>query len=126
MSVRRDPLVSLQDVAKAAGHIADHISGLDEETFLADLKTRQAVERCFINIGEGLNRLERAAPELAARIPDLRNAVGFRNILAHDYDDVELETIWDAALHNAPILKRTVESLISELEKAAAAAGKNR
>ncbi len=113
MSVRRDPLVSLQDVAKAAGYIADHINGPDEETFLADLKTRQAVERCFINIGEGFNRLE-------------RNAVGFRNILAHDYDDVELETIWDAALHNAPILKRTVESLISELEKAAAATGKNR
>ena len=121
MSAARDPLVSLRDAAEAAGHIADHIAGLDEEAFLRDLKTRQAVERCFINIGEALNRLAHASPELAARIPDLRAAIAFRHILAHHYDDVETDTVWDVAHRNVPVLKRAVEYPISELDRAAAA-----
>ncbi len=117
----RDPLFALQDIADSAEAIANYTAGLDEEAFLADAMRRDAVERRFMAIGEALSRLDRAAPELAARIPMLRKAVGFRNILAHDYDDVDSEIVWSAALHSLPELRRTVESLISELDKASAA-----
>jgi uncharacterized protein with HEPN domain len=53
-----------------------------------------AVERQFQIIGEALNRLSQAAPELAARITDLRRAVGMRNVLIHAYRRVDDDAVW--------------------------------
>ena len=118
MPLPRDPLFALQDIAESAEAIADYTAGVDEEAFFADPMRRDAVERRFMTIGEALTRLERAAPELAARLPMLRKAVGFRNILAHDDDDIDFEIVQSAALHHLPELRRTVETLLAELDSA--------
>jgi uncharacterized protein with HEPN domain len=44
---------------------------------------RAAVERKFEVVGEALGQLARLDPELAARIPDYRRIIAFRNILIH-------------------------------------------
>ena len=77
-----------------------------------------AVGMCFITLGNALNRLESASPELAARLPELRDAIGFRNIPAYDYEAVEPEMVWRIACDGLPELKRKALSLISELEAA--------
>ena len=50
---------------------------------------RSAVERQFEIVGEALSQLAKAAPELAAQIPDLPRIVAFRNILRHGYAVVD-------------------------------------
>lgn len=76
-----DPRAFLWDAADAAAAVATFIAGRAREDYLADRMLRSAVERQCEILGEALNRLSRAAPELAARIPQLASAVAFRNLL---------------------------------------------
>ena len=70
----------------------------------------------------GITRLSRDAPETAARIPERGQAIGLRNYLAHEYDSIDLMTVWDTAVRDLPELRQTAGKLLSELESAAAAA----
>ena len=67
-------------------------------------------------MGEALNRLSREDPELAARIPDIARIVGFRNVLAHGYDIVDDEVVWDAITTDLPELAASVEALLAEVD----------
>jgi len=67
-------------------------------------------------VGEALNRLSRDHPELAARIPDIARIIGFRNVLAHGYDVVDDEVVWDAITSDLPELAAKVAALLDELE----------
>ena len=55
-----------------------------------------AVERKFEIIGEALNRIDRSNPSLLEQISDYKRIIGFRNIIAHGYDEVDIEVIWEA------------------------------
>jgi len=69
------------------------------------------VERELEIIGEALARLRRDHPDLADQIGDIHKIVGLRNVLAHGYDVLENEILWDIVENKIPILKRDVEML---------------
>ena len=113
--MHRDPRVLLADVARAGADIQSFTEGMDRATYLRDGMTQAAVERKFEIIGEALNRLHHAHPELAERIVDLRRIIDFRNLLAHGYHRVAPENVWDYALNDLPDLLRIVKALLAEL-----------
>lgn len=45
-------------------------------------------------IGEAARRLESADPQLANRIASLRQIVNFRNVLVHEYDEIQRSRVW--------------------------------
>jgi uncharacterized protein YutE (UPF0331/DUF86 family) len=47
------------------------------------------VERVLEVRGEALNQLYRIAPAVAEKIPHARDIIGFRNILAHGYAELD-------------------------------------
>jgi uncharacterized protein with HEPN domain len=55
---------------------------------------RSAVERQLGIIGEALAQLARTDRNIAARIPELRRVVGFRNVLIHGYDRIDDAGVW--------------------------------
>ena len=63
-----DILGTLEHIHEAAGFIEADTAGMTFETFKADRRTRQAVERNFEIIGEAVNRLRRHAPEIVERV----------------------------------------------------------
>ncbi len=83
--MQRDPRAFLWDVQQAADAITEFTAGLDAVGYRTSPLIRSAVERQFEIIGEALNRLSKEAPTLADRVPNLRNIVGFRNVLIHGY-----------------------------------------
>ena len=86
--MERDPRAYLWDVQQAANAIEQFVAGLDAAGYAQNALVRAAVERQFEIIGEALNRLSKISPDLARRVPELREIVGFRNVLIHGYATV--------------------------------------
>ncbi len=84
--MRRDPRAYLWDVREAADAIASFVLGRGFDDYSGDLMLRSAVERQLAIIGEALSQLARVERSLAARIPEVRRVIAFRNVLIHGYD----------------------------------------
>jgi uncharacterized protein with HEPN domain len=104
----------LLDVSEACQSIEQRCAGHTFEEYIADRWFRRAVEREFEIIGEALNRLDRLAPAVAARITSLRHIVDFRNRIIHGYDSVDDVIVWRTIQHHLPALKAEVERLLGE------------
>lgn len=63
-------------------------------------------------VGEALIRAHRAEPEVIQRLPDHRRIIGFRNVLVHEYGDVDLDIVWDAVVTDLPVLRAEVAALL--------------
>ena len=110
-----DPRAFPWDVAQAANAITDFTKGVDEAGYGSNALVRAAVERQFEIIGEALNRLSKTAPELARRVPDLRNIVSLRNVLIHGYASIDRARVWRVVESLLPGLRATVTALLAEL-----------
>ena len=113
--MHRDPRVMLADVEQAGSDIARFTEGMDLEAYIADARTQAAVERKFEIVGEALNRLHKARPDLTEPIPGMRGMIDFRNLLAHGYDHVTPKRVWKYVKSDLPDLRRTVQALLAEL-----------
>lgn len=121
--MRPDPRVLLADVERAGADIERFIEDMDRRSYIGDSRTQAAVERKFEIIGEALNRLHQTHPEIADRVPRLREVVGFRNLLIHGYANVIPERVWDYAENDLPGLRKTVRELLARVETARGMSG---
>lgn len=106
--MERDPELLLWDAKRSAEAILRFTAGLSFEDHEAGEMTRSAVERQFEILGEALNRLRRAVPDVAARVSGLRGAIALRNVSSHGYATVDDSTV-------RAIVQRDVPALVVEL-----------
>ncbi|MBI2845049.1 MAG: DUF86 domain-containing protein [Chloroflexi bacterium] len=102
---------ALLDIARAAQLIMEFTEGLDRESFLRDAKTQSAVLHQLLVLGEAVKRL---SPEFRGKKPGVPWAAiaGMRDVLIHEYDEVDLEEVWRAARRDVPDLLRLVQPLL--------------
>ncbi len=105
----------LWDVRAAGVRITTFTEGLTAASYVADELRKSAIERQLEIGGEALNRLRKADPEVAQRIPDISRIVGLRNILAHGYAVVDDTVVWSAVSERMPTLLTVVENLLDEI-----------
>jgi uncharacterized protein with HEPN domain len=113
--LRRDPRSLLWDIAEAAAAIDGFTEGLDLERYTQSPLVHSAVERKFEIIGEALGQLAKLDPHLAARIPNAREIIAFRNLLIHGYAMVEQARVFRTARESLPALQEQVATLLAEL-----------
>jgi uncharacterized protein with HEPN domain len=114
--MRPDSIGPLEDIRDAAQFIADDTAGMTFDTFAADWRIRQLVERNFEIMGEAVNRLRRHDPETASRIREHNRIVALRNALIHGYDAINYSTVWRTIQESLPVLRAEVEQLLREAE----------
>lgn len=106
----------LWDVRAAGNRVASFTAGLTQQSYAADELRRSAVERQLEIVGEALTKLGKAAPDVAAGIPDIARIIGLRNILVHGYAVVDDAVVWTAATERLPELLTVVDEMLSEFE----------
>lgn len=82
----------------------------DFEKYKTDISFQYACNMCIIQIGELANRLSDETKESSRNIP-WRAIRGMRNLHAHDYENVDLEIVWNTLLEDIPALKKSLEEL---------------
>src|SRR3989344_7342253 len=95
------PEVLLGHILEAIQNIEAFTAGMTEQEFFADRKTRDAVIRNFEIIGEAIKHLPTKLKDEHRGIP-WKSIMGMRDIIAHEYFNVDLVVIWDATTQDLP------------------------
>lgn len=98
----------LTDMLDSARSIRTYLAGVSRESFLTGAEKQDAVLRRFEIIGEAASRLSPATQALFPSLP-FRSMRGMRNIIAHDYGEVDLDLVWKTATADLPALIGTLE-----------------
>ena len=100
----KDDSIYIDHILNSINRILDYISGKDGEAFEADLVTQDAVVRQLEIIGETTKRVSK---ELRSEHPDIpwADMAGMRDVLIHDYLDVDFGVVWKTASEDIPQLK---------------------
>jgi uncharacterized protein with HEPN domain len=101
----------LWDMLDAAKAIQSFVAGRLLQDYLKDRMLRGAVERHLEIIGEAAGRISQEFRSVHPEIP-WQKIVGLRNILIHEYGDIEDVLVWEVASVHIPDLIRKVECLI--------------
>jgi uncharacterized protein with HEPN domain len=89
----------IEEILRSISEIESFITGMDFTNYSQDEKTKSAVERKLLNIGEALNQACQINQSIENKITDFRKIIGFRNILVHGYFGVDDSLVWDV-IHN--------------------------
>jgi uncharacterized protein with HEPN domain len=102
----------LLDIVDSARMIRRYLAGVDQDAFLANPEKQDAVLRRLEIIGEAASRLDDAT---RSRFPGLpfRSMKGMRNIIAHDYGDVDIGLVWKTASTDIGHIIDTLEPAVS-------------
>jgi len=99
----------LVDIRTACEEIIQFTKGKSIDEFKKDRILQLALERQFEIIGEAIFRLDRIDHEnLAFKVPEYPKIIGFRNVIAHGYDIIDYDVLWDFAKDRVPeLLEKT-------------------
>ena len=113
--MKKDPRVYLAHILECADRIEQYI-GQDREAFLRNTMVQDAVIRNFEVIGEAAKRIPEQFRGVHTEIP-WRLMAGFRDVLIHDYEGIDLERVWRIAKEDLPAVKTAISQILPSLEQ---------
>jgi uncharacterized protein with HEPN domain len=110
--MQRDAGKWLEDILTEGKDALEFLAGKSQEDYLVDKGLRAMVERKLFVVGEAIAQLRTQFPEVADGLPDVREVVGFRNLLAHGYFALDHRRVYDIATASLPPLLKEAESVL--------------
>lgn len=101
----------LVDIREAALLAMQYVSGKTYDDFLADIQCQDAVIRRIALIGEAARRVSEETRAAHPQFP-WREMVSMRNLVIHEYDDIDLAVVWDTVSKNLPDLMTLLDDLL--------------
>lgn len=102
---------ALLDIHNAARRILLFTAGLTKSDLAANEEKQSAILYQVIVVGEATKRLSNDFRNQHSDIP-WRDIAGMRDILAHQYDRVNLDTLWDVIQKDIPELIELITPLL--------------
>lgn len=113
---KEEVLTYLQDILDATNDVETFFRDypMRYDVFEKDYLRRSAVERKAEIMGEAINRIKKAEPDL--EIPNGRAIIATRNRIIHSYDNVQPEFLWSLVIRHIPELKKYITRILAEYE----------
>lgn len=106
----------LWDMLQAAKEVKSMLEEYDLSAFLADRVLLRAIERCVEILGESARRVSTNCREDHTEIP-WREIIGQRNILAHEYGQIDHELLYKTATEDIPDIIPIIQNLLPPLDE---------
>jgi len=103
--------VYILDILEAARLAITYVGEKTKEDFLNDLQCQDAVIRRLEIIGEAARRISEKTKSTFWNLP-WYEMVGMRNVMIHDYDDVDMVIVWETVKNDLPPLISELESIL--------------
>jgi len=107
---------ALLDMLQQCRGILATVEGRSFQVYRTDENLRYALERRIEIIGEAAKRLSDSVKNDHPEIP-WQKIVAMRNILAHEYGDVEDEIVWRVTQTHIPELTIQLQAIISSQDE---------
>ena len=104
----------LLDIVENAQYVADYLNGMGIKQFAGSRMTVDAIERCLQRITEAVIRIgEERMAAVAPEVP-FHALRGLGNRLRHEYDMIDHEIIFAAAVNDVPRLAERCRAALDE------------
>ncbi|MFZ3072026.1 MAG: DUF86 domain-containing protein [Thermodesulfobacteriota bacterium] len=100
----------LFDILEAARFAIGHIGDKTKEDFLKDIQCQDAVIRRIEIIGEAARRVSEKT-RTALPLP-WSEMISMRNRMIHEYDDVDMATVWVTVRRDLPPLVASLKKVV--------------
>ena len=109
-STSRDWTLFLRDMQRFCAKVMRYSAGLNQQQFLADELTVDAVLRNLELLGEAAKQIP---DDVRLRHPTVpwRRIAGLRDVLAHAYFGLEEDTIWQIITGSIPVLAEQLSAV---------------
>jgi uncharacterized protein with HEPN domain len=105
----------LLDILEAAKLALSYLRGRTKEEFLKDTQCQDAVIRRLEIIGEAAGKVSETTTTKFPHLP-WKKMISMRNIMIHEYEDVDLDIVWDTVQNDLPPLVNLLAPLIPKEE----------
>jgi uncharacterized protein with HEPN domain len=113
MSIRKSEKIVLQKLIREISIVDDITKRYSREEFLKDVIVQRAVAMTIINIGELTTVLSEDFRDAYPQVP-WRKIKGLRNIMAHKYQIVDFEDVWETAVTSIPELEEQLCEILRD------------
>lgn len=111
--MKKDPKIFVSHILDSIKLIEEYSKSMTQTKFLKSPASQDAIIRRLEIIGEAVKNLP--AP-FKARHPGIpwKQIAGMRDILIHEYFDVDLVLTWKVVKQELPIIKKQLSEILSE------------
>lgn len=114
--MEKNPLIYLDDILFSITLIEEYITNVAQEEFLDSYDIQDKVLRRLEIIAEAAKKLPIEIRSNNPHVP-WRSIIGLRNIIAHTYDEVNLEEVWSIVALHLPKTKIELEKIKLDISK---------
>lgn len=110
---RRDHRVYLQDILIAIQRIRDYTPHGEDDFFHSGV-VQDAIIRQVSIIGEAASKLPSTVKAMRPDVP-WKQIIGMRNIVIHDYSEINLGRMWATVERDLPTLEPMIQAMLADL-----------
>jgi len=104
----------LEDIINSIVKIERYLTNFTFEKFSNNEMVIDAVARNLSIIGEASSRIPDEI-RIKFGFVEWKKAIGFRNIIVHDYFGVDLNIVWDTIKNDIPKLKSDIHDVLNKI-----------
>ena len=106
----------VNDVLEYCDRIISSAEKITLEEFRNNITMQDAFARRFEVIGEAVKRIPSSIRDAYPEV-EWRKAAAFRDVLAHDYVDIEIDRLYNTATDQLPAFRDQIATVLHDLQK---------